>query len=432
MGDAPLELGIAEEKFREELESARRPVANLVTSYRVRLETLKKLALERGRLDDVLLVDAELKLLAAGTMPVSELEAFAGLRSARNLFAKSLRTLLAKERAKVGDLLSKFEAHLKNVEVKLTRAGRVEDAKAIRNRLKKLSGDKATLFRAAEPLIFVSAPNKSSIDRAYPDGTHAETLVTLQPAPGKKKPAPNGITTYGDHIYWTDRKTFSVHRANMDGSDPRKLVDMRERFGKKLGFTINDIAASSGKLYWIGNIQDAIYTARVDGSQAKVLISLDSALGKSDYGPRGIAIAGSQILWTDGIKDSIFTAEIDGSNARVLINLNTAFGSASYTPSGIAVSGSRFYWADTERQWVYSANLDGSDATKLINLDDAFGAAGYRPIGLVAFHSKLFWCDEATDMVYSADLDGSNPQKVFRSPSAEAVWITAAPLFQDL
>ncbi len=58
-----------------------------------------------------------------------------------------------------------------------------------------------------------------------------------------------------------------------------------------------------------GDTPDMIVRADLDGSNPSILIDLRAVLGEENHVPWGIAVAGEQLYWTDsGPRDAIFTS----------------------------------------------------------------------------------------------------------------------------
>jgi hypothetical protein len=126
-------------------------------------------------------------------------------------------------------------------------------------------------------------------------------------------------------------------------------------------------AQSDGRIFVTTGDGESIVTANLDGSNPRALIDLDAVLGESDYFPSAIVASGSRLIWEDGLQDGIHTAGMDGSNPQSLIG--------GVRPSGIYVSGSRLFWTITDA--IHTAGLDGSNPTRMFDLRAVFGNGAF-------------------------------------------------------
>jgi predicted outer membrane repeat protein len=236
-------------------------------------------------------------------------------------------------------------------------------------------------------------------------------------------------------IYFTDRDTDSIYRANSDGTGVEKIVSTPNPAGIAL-----DVAA--GKMYWtsyITNTNCTIRRANLDGTNPEVVIT-------RAYGvPNGIAldVAGEKIYW---VENGIRRANVDGSGDEYIIsssardvaldlpagkiywtNVTNAYGGVGTrtieranldgtdieivvdqlgTPDGIAIdkASGKMYWTDQSTDKIQRANLDGTEIEDLVTatVDRPFGIALDIPNG------KMYWTDWQTDKIQRANLDGSD------------------------
>ena len=90
---------------------------------------------------------------------------------------------------------------------------------------------------------------------------------------------PQGIAVGAGSIYWTDRRTDKIQRANLDGSGVRDLVTAGLANPQDLALDAED-----GKLYWTDWGTDKIQRANLDGTAVEDVVSS----GLTD--PWGIAL----------------------------------------------------------------------------------------------------------------------------------------------
>ena len=192
-------------------------------------------------------------------------------------------------------------------------------------------------------------------------------------------------------MYWLDRGTDRVQRANLDGSEVESLITAGLSAPKELAL---DVAA--GKMYWTDSDLNKVQRANIDGSQEEDLVT-------GLVGPAALEldVAADRMYWTDSRIGKIQRANLDGSG---LLDLVTGL----RDPQGLAldVGAGRMYWTDQGTRRIQRANLDGSDIQDLVT-------SGLRaPTALVldTESGKMYWTDWGTDKIQRADLDGSNIQ----------------------
>ena len=222
------------------------------------------------------------------------------------------------------------------------------------------------------------------IQRANLDGLQVEDLITT----GLFIPGGIALDVASGKMYWTDLGTAKIQRANLDGSQVEDLITTG--LGRPHGIAL-DVA--SGKMYWTDWRTDKIQCANLDGSQVEDLITTGLST------PRIIAldVASGKMYWTDYKK--IQRANLDGSRVEDLITTGLR------TPEGIAldVASGKMYWTDFDTAKIQRANLDGSQVEDLITT----GLRGPRIIALDVASGKMYWTDFGTTKIQRANLDGS-------------------------
>ena len=222
------------------------------------------------------------------------------------------------------------------------------------------------------------------IQRANLDGTNIEDLVT-----GLSDPEGIALDMSNGKMYWTDWSTDKIQRANLDGTNIEDLVTTG------LSAPI-DIAldVSGGKMYWTDVGTDKIQRANLDGSRVEDLVTTGLR------GLRGIAldVSGGKMYWADNETDKIQRANLDGTNVEDLVTRLP-------NPEGIALdmSNGKMYWIDWARGKIQRANLDGSRVEDLVT-----GIRGSEYIALDVTGGKMYWTSEGTDRIQRANLDGTN------------------------
>ena len=203
------------------------------------------------------------------------------------------------------------------------------------------------------------------------------------------------------HIYWRDRGTGKIQRANLDGSNIETLVNTGDSI--RSGGLALDV--DGGKMYWT-NKKGEIQRANLDGSNIETLIF-------SRYQLSGLAldVDGRKMYWMDikgPFKDPgrIQCANLDGFHIEDLVT-----GLDNPKDLALNVDGGEMYWIDTYATGrIQRANLDGSNIEDLI-----FSSSRHKLSGLAldVDGRKMYWIDtvtyaNTTGRIQRADLDGSN------------------------
>ena len=249
-----------------------------------------------------------------------------------------------------------------------------------------------------------------------------------------------GQDTTLSHIYWTDRSTHKIQRANLDGSNIETLIigdylfwpsgltldidggkmywtngrkiqraNLNGSYIEPLMITGNSTSTSGpaldvteGKMYWIDNsghvsFEGKIRRANLDGSNIETLI----ITGSEAYG-LALDVDGNKIYWTEAFNRNIQRANLDGSNIETLVTgLNN--------PEGITldVDGNRIYWTERVSGRIQRASLDGSNIETLVT-----GLNLPEGITLDVVRGKMYWTagysQTAVGRIQRANLDGSN------------------------
>ena len=124
----------------------------------------------------------------------------------------------------------------------------------------------------------------------------AATLIIAMPNPWARA-----------QIFYTSNRTDSIETASLDGSSSYTLIDF-DTILLDDSYTPRGILIADGRLIWADadhfNGEDllgqaAIYVAGLDGSNPRRLIEMDVAFGNGSYDLYGIAAGDNQLFWTD-------------------------------------------------------------------------------------------------------------------------------------
>ena len=255
----------------------------------------------------------------------------------------------------------------------------------------------------------------AKIQRANLDGSQVEDLVTT----GLEEPTDLALDVTEGKMYWTDRLTGKIQRANLDGSQIEDLVtEIYDIWSLAL-----DLAG--GKMYWTNaSVRGPkIQRANLDGSQIEDLVTT----GLFQIAGLALDVAGGKMYWTDYGTNKIHRANLDGSRVEALITTGLD------SPSGLALdlAGGKMYWTDWLTANIQRANLDGSHVEELISIPNSTGG-----FVLVLPEGKMYWTQGASSngssgRIKRANLDGSHVEDLLatglRSPRGLALDLVHMP-----
>ncbi len=246
----------------------------------------------------------------------------------------------------------------------------------------------------------VTMPNNGDISLAdmnsdgridYIDVWLIVTQFVLQQIGGQEPPV--GETS---RMYWLDRGTHRIQRADLDGSNVENLVTAGVSAPKELA-----LDAGAGKMYWTDSTTNKIQRANLDGSQVEDLVT-------GLVGPAALEldVAAGLMYWTDSRIGKIQRANLDGSGVEDLV-------AGLRDPQGLAldVAAGLMYWTDQGTKEIRRANLDGSNPQGLLTS----GLRAPTALALDTEAGKMYWTDWGTDKIQRADLDGSNVEDLART-----------------
>jgi uncharacterized protein YjbI with pentapeptide repeats len=242
------------------------------------------------------------------------------------------------------------------------------------------------------------------IQRANLDGTNVEDLIT-----GLNDPINIALDVAAGKMYWGNQDSpppVKIQRANLDGTNVEDLVTTG--VSDPIGIAL-DVAA--GKMYW-ADVFRPIRRANLDGTNVEDLVPVTMGLNR----PFGIAldVAAGKIYWTDQALHNIQRANLDGTNVEELV---TGLGDPTHPinphltgPTGIALdltsSPKKIYWIVPGTRKIQRANLDGTNVEDLV----ATGATNYAGIALDVAGGKMYFTQSNSfgGRTRRANLDGTN------------------------
>ncbi|MCE2447716.1 MAG: leucine-rich repeat domain-containing protein [Candidatus Latescibacteria bacterium] len=212
-------------------------------------------------------------------------------------------------------------------------------------------------------------------------------------SPGIEGPQDIAIDVAQNKMYWTDKWTSTIRRANLDGTQVEDMLTGVEE--------PEDIALDldAGRMYWTEWGANAIRRADLDGENAETLVEVE--------GPQSIAldVTGNKMYWT-AQEASFFSdggviqrANLNGENAETLLTgLNASEGIALDLVEG------KMYWVH-RRTEILRANLDGSSLESLVS-------SRAEALVLDVVSGKMYWTNKKGGSIHRADLDGENVEEI--------------------
>jgi len=230
------------------------------------------------------------------------------------------------------------------------------------------------------------------IQRANVDGTGGVQLLF-----GIVRPRGIALDVLDGKIYWTNDRTGTIQRGNMNGSGV--VDDLVTGIGTAAYEITLDL--SGGKMYWTEgrSSSNKICRANLDGTNTETLYTSADGL---DY-PCGIAldVAHRKMYVADFGPNSILRANLDGSGHwETLVTVCCG-------PTDIALDllNEKMYWSLPYAGVIQRANLDGSDVETILSRLDAYQPEG---IALDLSAGKIYYTDVYRAKIQRANLDGTN------------------------
>lgn len=120
-----------------------------------------------------------------------------------------------------------------------------------------------------------------------------------------KKPRGIALHPTSGFMFWTDwdSESPSISRANLDGSNVKKLFDKPDVEWPN-GITVDHIAE---RIYWVDGKQDYIASSDLHGSRKNIIISKENVVSH----PFAIAVFKDIMYWDDWKNNAVFAADKD-------------------------------------------------------------------------------------------------------------------------
>eukprot|EP00931_Biecheleriopsis_adriatica_P049984 TRINITY_DN28924_c0_g2_i1.p1 TRINITY_DN28924_c0_g2~~TRINITY_DN28924_c0_g2_i1.p1 ORF type:complete len:309 (-),score=31.08 TRINITY_DN28924_c0_g2_i1:18-944(-) len=206
---------------------------------------------------------------------------------------------------------------------------------------------------------------------------------------------PRSVACGGGKIYWADRDSRKIQRANLDGSDVEDIVEA--------DFGVKSVAVDNDTIFWPVPSEQKIQSANLDGSSVGDVLTNTGAVS-------GIQLVSGRLYWF-GDQKRIVSAAVNGEDVRDAAN--------GANPCHIAVAGNRVFWTE----WgLRSAVLDGGEATELVPTANTHGTG----IAVNSIEGKVYWVYDhrsgqlrhgatetaGTDRLTRANFDGTNVEDI--------------------
>ncbi len=271
----------------------------------------------------------------------------------------------------------------------------------------------------------IAQKNKENDESKLPPYTIAYSWsgINLTDNEGKSN---NKIVTSGGYAAWSpdgkriafyakydDRKTWSIHTMNSDGTDWKRLTYIKNKWdnsptwspdGTKIAFSreYEDSAKNWHEEVWIMNS---------DGSNQAQIKPIKG--GGPYFTPDG------RIVFHSAFKDKkseISIADIDGSNITHLIDNEAEEQHPEVSPNGKQIA----FMSDRDgNKEIYVMNIDGSNQEQLTASEGAKWYPSWSPDG-----SKLIFSSTTKDgkrNIYMMNKDGSSVTKII-SNGTQPAW----------
>ena len=181
--------------------------------------------------------------------------------------------------------------------------------------------------------------------RANNDGSKVEIVVQrFRDRDGSiimlENPVGIALDSHQRMIYFTDRFMARILRAPLDAeiNNIRDDVETLVQGDKAIDRPIDiDLDVIRGKMYWTDRGSHRVLRANLDGSAVETLIDNDVLEVKD---PIGIAldVATQTFVWTDMTTHKIYRSDFDGKNTQVLLQGEQLLAGISYGPLGITAA----------------------------------------------------------------------------------------------
>ena len=273
-----------------------------------------------------------------------------------------------------------------------------------------LQSDPISLIALGGNQIFWTERNretgKNTIRRAFGNGAEVETLFT-----GETLISAMAVDWFGGKVYWTDWDMGTIRRSDLDGSNVETLVTgVANPTGIALDASVfavegfmDEVPATM--MYWTEQKTGTIRRSDLDGSNIETLVT---GIGN----PMGIALAGlfqdahfrveQQMYWADRDTGTIQRADLDGSNVETIVAAED-----SIVAFALDWLQGLIYWtewnSDSEIGTLRSAYVNGYEVEGFTETETEKSV-----IAVDSFRGTLYWLERSSNTI-QRDREGSIP-----------------------
>lgn len=230
-------------------------------------------------------------------------------------------------------------------------------------------------------------------------GSRAATVSISSNVQGAKNPYTFNVTgssSFAPKVYWTNRDTRTIMRANLDGSNVELLLSTT---GYPVGIAIDQV---NHKMYWaeITGAPLGIYCANLDGTSKTLVYSTPF--------PIGVAVdpANSKLYWSSFDLTSIGMMNVSGTSP-------TTF-TVGYPVIGIAVdpNSDNLYWSNFTSP---PSIMQGSKTSLSAGTTFAWGMSPTYGVALDLTNNLIYWVEQ-DGAICSSDLGSPGRNVVGNDP----------------
>ncbi|QDV23608.1 hypothetical protein [Aureliella helgolandensis] len=289
----------------------------------------------------------------------------------------------------------------------------------------------ASTAHAEIQLMFVSSVAfQDEIRLVNLDGSEGGTLVTNSNVANI-----NGIGQGGpgERIYWGDNSDFQIYSANADGSDQRAEFSYLFNGETQGQLRFLHVAPETAEIYWSDDRSNSIRRADLDGSNATTLVA-------GTESPLDLVVDSlrNRVVWLDNNVDAVLEFDLATSSVNTLIDFKTDLGGETHIPVGVVVTEENLFVIDRGTDAIYKADSDGSNASSILDLQEFYSLNGNfgdtdslsSVDDLVLQDSILYWGErnDGKRGIYGFDLETEMGFQLFQ-PTDPNVFIPHLSLY---
>lgn len=218
--------------------------------------------------------------------------------------------------------------------------------------------------------------------------------------------------TIAFYAKYDDKKTWSIHTMNSDGTDRKRLTHAANTWDSAPAWSPDDSKIAFGRQYKDADEikQIEIWLMNSDGSEQTQIKSLNG--GGPCFTPDGKIVFHSEFI---NKKSEISIADIDGKNIIQLTNNNAKEWHPEVSPDGKHIA----FMSDRDGSFeIYVMNIDGSNPKRLTTSETDYWYPSWSPDGSQLIFSATTGEDKT---IYIMNNDGTEVKKIIAHGS-QAAW----------